>query len=206
MKHVSSVLASLGLLLAAAPAWAGDIAQIGQVGGSNNAAIEQMSSGGSNLASVRQGDGSREATANNAQLVQIAVDNSFIDVFQWGFNNQYNVYQHDGADLKANINTDSAIYGNGFSESNSATIDQSGFGARAWVEQGGMLNRADIVQQSWGGNSAEILQAGTPNQASIFQAGGNLSASIVQSSGAFDPGFGSVNTATIRQSNGGYGW
>lgn len=206
MKHVSSILTSLGLAFAAAPTLAGDIAQIGQVGGSNNAVIEQVTSGANNFATVRQGDGAREATANNAQLVQIAVDNSVIDVFQWGFNNQYNVFQHDGADLKVNINTDSALHGNGFSESNSATIDQSGYGARAWVEQGGVLNRADIVQQSWGGNSADILQAGTANQASIFQAGSNLSATIMQSSGAFDSGFGSVNTATIRQSHGGYGW
>lgn len=206
MKYLSSLAASLGLAFAAAPVFAGDIAQIGQVGGANNAVIEQIASGGNNFATVRQGDGAREATANNAQLVQVAVDNSFIDVFQWGFNNQYNVFQHDGADLQANINTNAASYGNGFSESNSVTIDQSGYGARAWVEQGGMLNRADIVQQSWGGNSADILQAGTANQAAIFQSGGNLSATIMQSSGAFDPGFGSVNTATIRQGHSAPGW
>lgn len=200
MKTVSALVVSLGLAFAAAPALAGDIAQIGQFGGANNAVIEQVVSNGNNFATVRQGDSAREATANNAQLVQQGVDNSSIDVFQWGFNNNYNVYQHDGADLHANINTHSAAHGNGFSESNSATIEQTGYGARAWVEQGGMLNRAEIVQQSWGGaNSAEILQAGMANQGAIFQSGSNLSASIMQSSGAFDPGFGSVNTATIRQ-------
>jgi hypothetical protein len=201
MKHLSSVaVTTFGLFLAAAPAWGGDIAQIGQGGASNNAVIEQVATGGNNFAMVRQGSDWQDSNSNNAQLVQHAVDNSLIDVYQSGFNNQYNVYQHDGSNLQANVNMQSS-YSGGFSESNSVTIEQSGYGARAWVEQGGsMYARAEIVQHGWGGeNFADVRQSGIGNQASIFQSGSNLSASIVQNANGYASGYGSGNTATIRQ-------
>lgn len=197
MKTVSSLVASLGLAFAVAPALAGDVAQIGQAGSSNNAAIEQIASGGNNFATVRQGDGWQDSTSNNAQLMQYAVDNASIDVYQAGYNNQYSVYQHDGSDLQANVNTNGLS--GGFSESSSVTIEQSGHGARAWIEQSGVYGRAEIVQHGWGGASAEILQSGIGNQASIFQVGGNLNATIVQASNGFSTGFESGNRATIRQ-------
>lgn len=201
MKHRSSVVASaLGLVFAAAPAWAGDVAQISQAGATNTAVIEQVASGGNNFAMVRQGDEWRNADNNSVQLVQYFVDNSLIDVFQSGFNNQYSVFQHDGSDLQANVNTDLASYGGGAGESNSVMIDQSGYGARAWVEQSGIYSRAEIVQQGWGGASfANVMQAGVGNQASVFQSGSDLNATIMQSSNGYGYGYGSGNSATIRQ-------
>ena len=207
MKQASSVVACvLGLACTAAPAWAGDVAQIGQGGASNNAVIEQIATAGNNFATVRQGDPWQGGSGNNAMLMQHAVDNSMIDVYQSGYNSQYHVYQHDGSNLQANVNVNSAYYGDTM-EGNTVMIDQSGYGARAWVEQGGsMYSRAEIVQRGWGGeNFADVMQSGSGNQAmiyqegsnqgSIYQAGSNLNATIVQISN----GYGYGNSATIRQ-------
>lgn len=199
MKHVSIAAAcAFGLAFAAMPASAGDVAQIVQLGTTNNASVDQLASRGLNVVTIRQGDDSQNSAENHAQVTQRDVDNTSADVYQSGFNNNYTVFQHEGGDLRVNINTDSANWGT-IGESNAVTIDQSGYGMRAWVEQGGsVLSRADIVQ-SGADNAADILQAGVSNQASIFQASGGASASIVQSSNGFSAGFGNGNTATIRQ-------
>ncbi len=198
MKQLSMAAACAACLAFAAPAWANDVAQITQTGSANTASIEQTASRGLNTAAVRQGDEWHDSTENQARVTQHDVDNAFVDLYQSGFNNSYTVFQHEGGDLRVNINTDSANFG-GIGESNSVTVDQSGIEMRAWVEQGGsMLSRADIVQSGWG-NAASIVQSGVGNQASIFQASAGVSAMIIQGSNGFSSGFGAGNTATIRQ-------
>ena len=217
MKHVSSLVAcACTLAFAAAPAWAQDSAKISQSGAGDHAVIEQIATGGNNQASVHQGESwYGGSSGNSAQLMQYGVNSSRIDVMQSGFNNHYQVFQHDGSNLQATINAGSGMYGQGGGDSNTVHIHQSGWDAWASVEQGGSYssradsmqhggegpNRADIMQ-SGGMNEAMIHQHTGGNQATIQQMGNNLSASISQQGNGgygYGYGYGQGNTATIRQ-------
>lgn len=213
MKHVSSLIAcACSLAFAAAPAFAQDSASISQGGAGNHAMIEQIGTAGNNQASVHQGEGWYGSSGNSAQLVQYSVDNSRIDVMQSGFNNQYQVLQHDGSNLQASINVNAGMYGQSGGDGNSVQIHQSGWEAWASVEQGGSYSsRADIMQHGGEGpNRVDIMQSGAfneamayqhtgGNQATIQQVGNNLSASISQQGNGYGYGYGYGNNATIRQ-------
>lgn len=206
MKHVS-LIAACALAAAAGPVAANDSAKIAQGGVANTALIEQVVSAGNNSATVTQGEGWYSGSGNYAQLVQQGVGNSQIEVFQSGYANEHLVWQHDGYNLNARVNIDSAYYGGGFGEGNTVMIEQSGTDAHAWVEQGNSTySRAEIWQQGWGGQKfADIFQSGSGNmasvqqmgsgQATILQSGSNLNATITQRSDSY--GYG--NSAMIRQ-------
>jgi hypothetical protein len=211
MKQFSSILAC-ALAFAAASASAQDSAKIAQGGVGNSAMIEQVATAGNNSASVNQGDNwYGNGSGNSAQLMQYAVGNSQIEVYQSGYNNQHTVYQSDGYNLQARVNVNSSYYGGGFGEGNSVMIQQSGSDAMASVEQGSSAySRAEIWQQGWGGQSmADVVQSGYGNmasvqqmgggQASIYQSGSNQNASIMQRSDNYGYGYGYGNSATIRQ-------
>lgn len=199
MKHGFTIAtAALSFSLASPPAMAGDIVQIIQRDTDNTALIEQSASGGGNVLKLEQGYGNSVSHLDRAHLVQHAVTNSVIDVIQYHYNSDVNVFQHDGANMEVLINHEAR---GGNTESNLITIDQSGHGVRAVVEQGGSIHGvADIIQQGWGaGNAAEIHQTGEFNLATIYQAGSGLSATIRQGGDPYAWPQDTRNTATIRQ-------
>lgn len=193
MKHALLTI-SVSFAFAASPALAQDTVQINQHGSGGAVVIDQIASGGSNTVSVNQHEG---WGGSHVEVMQSQVTQSSATVFQSG-NNQVNVFQHDGANLTAEVNSHGQYYdpygGYGYGgEQNYVMIDQSGFGAWARVDQAGgtSFNQATVTQSSQGGLMAEVFQHGSSNQANIFQTGANLNATIVQG--------GSNNQAQINQ-------
>lgn len=138
------------------------VAEITQVGGFNQASIEQ--SGGSwasNLAVIDQ-----NGIGNKGSIVQgNFADHNIAVINQDGWNNQASINQQGfSADYNAAFVTQEGL-------GNKASVDQYSSHNLASIGQNGMCNTASISQGTMGGSNytGTISQTGFANAASILQ-------------------------------------